>query len=606
VARPSGSSMGGRRTSAQGGRTAAVAVAGAVAIGMWAGAMLSSFAVSAAAADVGPDHYRAIPLQQKLTAVARLPRIIPMVASGAATGAVTIVLAGVMGGWDRRRMAPWLIRSCLGWLPLSAVVILGLEADGLSDMGVRRLAVGVAGAALVGSWGLQLWLTVRDSLWKRLVETHRWRGLGALAFACLLPLSFWASLAQWPTGDEPHYLLVAQSLVADGDLDIRNNHGTGEYRLFYPTEITHAHAIAGRGGQWFSKHSPGLPFLIAPFYALAGRWAVVALMTATAACLTVSLQRLASDAGSGSDRVASLGWWLTFSMPVLAYANQVFPAVPVALAVAEGCRLWIRPNASRHRVAAVCTGLAVIPWLHLGSAQLALPLLAAVWLRVRRTSRIPWWATALPCLVCGLLPLFYWATLGRPLPALGAFGTYSLAQSPGVLLRLLVDQEHGLLVYAPLWVGAAWGFRRAMHLQRWRVPSVVGFGYVLTVASWNWWYGGWAPVGRFLVPVLPILMVPLGLSRRGVGSGERVLGVWGFLVGLALTAYPAWRYNAHDGSAALLDSVESVVGWELHQLFPSDTGMGFLLAGLYLAGFLCASRPWDAAARALGEGIRCP
>lgn len=38
--------------------------------------------------------------------------------------------------------------------------------------------------------------------------------------------------AVYPGGDEPHYLVIAQSLWRDGDLDIFNNHQRGDYRVF--------------------------------------------------------------------------------------------------------------------------------------------------------------------------------------------------------------------------------------------------------------------------------------------------------------------------------------------------------------------------------------
>ena len=34
-------------------------------------------------------------------------------------------------------------------------------------------------------------------------------------------------------GDEPHYLLMAQSIASDGDIDLRNQYAKREYRGFY-------------------------------------------------------------------------------------------------------------------------------------------------------------------------------------------------------------------------------------------------------------------------------------------------------------------------------------------------------------------------------------
>jgi len=42
------------------------------------------------------------------------------------------------------------------------------------------------------------------------------------------------SVSPWlPTGDEPGYLIITQSLLLDGDLRIENNHQRGDYRSYY-------------------------------------------------------------------------------------------------------------------------------------------------------------------------------------------------------------------------------------------------------------------------------------------------------------------------------------------------------------------------------------
>jgi hypothetical protein len=567
----------------------ALAVAASSLIGAWAGASAASFAVAASATAVGEEHYRATHLQQRLLLLARLPRAGVTAAGAAVTGGLTLFLAGLAGRWQLARMRPWAGRLSLGWLPLCILAFLGPLQGSLHDMGTRRAAAGLVGAALVGSWGLHLWLTARRAFCKRLVAQRRWTRLGFAMFGLLLPLTLWASLVQWPTGDEPHYLLAVESILRDGDLDIRNNHTLDQYRYFHPGQITHAHALVGTDGRWLSKHSPGLPVVAAPFYALGGRWGVVLLMTTLTAWLTVSLYRVALQAGADDDRTTALGWWASFSIPLLAYANQMFPAVIVALAVSEGCRLWLEHRVTGTRAVAVLLGLGLVPWFHLGSAQLSVPLMAALCLRISRRTQKPIWPWAAPLLVPASLILFYYAHLGRILPPFGSYGEYRLAEAPLVLLRLLVDQEHGILIHAPFWAGAAWGLAKAARAKGWLVPSLLGLAHVLLVASYSWWYGGWAPPGRFLLPVLPMTLVPLALSCRRVTGREKCLGGWAFVVGLAMTAYPAWRYNAHDGSAAILDSVGALAEWDVYSLFPSGTPKGFLLAGVYLAGFLWAS-----------------
>ena len=70
-------------------------------------------------------------------------------------------------------------------------------------------------------------------------------------------------------GDEPRYLLVADSLVHDRDLDVRNQYAGPDYAHFYPYQLERQ----GRTTEGVQREPQGLglPLLIAPAYALGGR-----------------------------------------------------------------------------------------------------------------------------------------------------------------------------------------------------------------------------------------------------------------------------------------------------------------------------------------------
>src|ERR687893_887156 len=82
-------------------------------------------------------------------------------------------------------------------------------------------------------------------------------------------------------GDEPHYLLTAESIVSDGDLDLRDEYATRAYRNWYPYVLERHGRLTNR--QANDPHGAGFPLFIAPAYALGGPLAVQLLMAATAA-----------------------------------------------------------------------------------------------------------------------------------------------------------------------------------------------------------------------------------------------------------------------------------------------------------------------------------
>jgi hypothetical protein len=87
----------------------------------------------------------------------------------------------------------------------------------------------------------------------------------AWAFLVVVGLSYTARLRV--SGDEPHYLLMAQSLWREHDLDLRDNHAREDWREYTPGPIVPHYAAPRADGRPFPAHSPGLPLLLAPLYA---------------------------------------------------------------------------------------------------------------------------------------------------------------------------------------------------------------------------------------------------------------------------------------------------------------------------------------------------
>src|ERR1700730_15561202 len=73
-------------------------------------------------------------------------------------------------------------------------------------------------------------------------------------------------------GDEPHYLIMADSLVTDGDLDLKNNYERNAKSATISGPIQPHSYRQPRG--WVPYHGAGLCFLVALPCALGGAWAV--------------------------------------------------------------------------------------------------------------------------------------------------------------------------------------------------------------------------------------------------------------------------------------------------------------------------------------------
>src|SRR5271169_4573197 len=91
-----------------------------------------------------------------------------------------------------------------------------------------------------------------------------------LVLAVYLALLPWTEQAWLRTGDEPHYLVAAESLARDGDFDLRNNYNPAVYLDWYPAPNLNPQVQARPDGAQYLIHTYGLPLLIAPAFWLAG------------------------------------------------------------------------------------------------------------------------------------------------------------------------------------------------------------------------------------------------------------------------------------------------------------------------------------------------
>jgi len=344
------------------------------------------------------------------------------------------------------------------------------------------------------------------------------------------------------SGDEPHYLLMAQSLWRERDLDLLDNLARGDYHEYVPGQLSPHWGAPRADGRPFPAHSPGLPVLLAPAYALGGRRACVLLLAALATLLGLEVRALARLLLGGA-RSALLAWTAALGPPVFFYAFHVYTEVPSALALVFALRtLLSSPQVAGAIAAAVAT--AVLPWLHLkmAPAAAALAIVAATRLRGRALLAFACVATAA---AAGFLA--YQQSIYGSASPLSTYGggvpPDNLASPLRAAAGLLLDRSFGLLPHAPIYLLALSGFpalaARRLGRKEALAVVVVVTGVLLPILTWRMWWGGQCPPGRFLVPLVPFLA--LAVAARGDGA-VRGLDRWRWTLlgmGLALALFMA-------------------------------------------------------------------
>ena len=495
----------------------------------------------------------------RMTRVGALPPLPWLAALMCAGGSLGALLG------PRLWRAPFLllVLPWLPWLPFTAPAAF-LLWDGPLEGGVWAVALSAA------SWPVvRMMPHAGPAAWVRSPRRAPW--FAAAGFAALALTAWGVARPRVPAGDEPHYLVITQSLLRDGDLRIENNHRAEHYLEYYDAALKPDFMRRGTDREIYSIHAPGVSAVVLPAFAVAGYPGAVVTVVAVGALgmamLWTLVFRLTASVGA-----AWVGWAaIATSSPVLLHAFTIYPD-PVGGAltlVALGAlvALEIRTAAlSGKQWVGIGAALALLPWLHTRFAIIAgglgLAIVLRLWREAGRRGGV-WRFLSVP--VASALAWFgYFVVIyGTPNPA-APYGTRpegGLSFIPAGLTGLLLDQQFGLLTTAPVLVAGLAGLvvlareRRRLALE---ILAVV-IPYVAVAASYPMWWGGYSAPARFLVALVPMLALPVGvLWARGSATTRAVIGVLlalsaGLTAALVGVDRGAFILSGRDGHAPLID-----------------------------------------------------
>jgi hypothetical protein len=510
---------------------------------------------------------------------------LPSAAAIVVTATVILALALVPGVRARLPLGNGLLLPLA--LLLSGLPLAGIRAQSGPLLG--GLALSALALVLVG-------VQVR---WPRLAFLP-------LAFAVLVVFAARSHVRVGPEGDEPHYLMVADSLLRDHDVSLERDYAEGRYAAFHDAPLAPHFRVRGRGGEIYSLHAVGLSVLILPAWALAGYAGVTVFMALVSALVALEVREWVKELTGREALGEACGWLAVLTPPLAHYAGLVFTEVPAALALSLGLRLARRPEASGWRAVAVGLAAAALPWLNVRYALLAAVVVAHALWRARAPKRLA--GVLAPCLVSGAgLLLYHHALYGfwNPGRVYGRSPELALGTLREGLPGLLLDQEFGLLVYAPVLalalLGLAYLYRRDRALAL--AVLAAAAAAALVAGSWPMWRGGFNPPGRFLVPVAPLGLVAAALvfDRRGLTAGAGLLVGVSVFAGLAGAAEPRLVHRDRDGTAPFFREFSGAREWTA--LLPAyvleDPDRHRLAAVWSLA--LLAALPWRARKASAGR-----
>ena len=423
-------------------------------------------------------------------------------------------------------------------LSLAAVswaIAVGTSVPGEATYALLLTRIGIWVLALINGDAAE----VRWSAWRVAI-------VALLFHACTLPQVLSVPI----DGDEPYYVLMVESLVADADLDLSNQYASLERSVIGRELAPQPGDPVTDEGAVRSRHEPFLALLLVPAYLLAGLAGSSAVMVLFATLLAWSVVRLLEDAGFETGAIVAGSAFVVFAAPMVSYSVRIWPEIPAALLLSESLRHTIGARPLRSVAALILMAL-----LKLRFVVIAAPLMLALGLARTLPARRSWIFLGTAVAIAVPMTIAYMQS-GSPLNVhhlseLKLLTPDAIARG---LLGLLLDGQSGVLFVCPILFVSILAVVR--HGPAWpgsRVALACMAPYVLLLASRAEWHGGWSPPLRYLVVFAPIgaLVVSRAASVWKTGNLLTIAWIGTFASSFYAVALPWRQFHIANGESRI-------------------------------------------------------
>ncbi len=334
------------------------------------------------------------------------------------------------------------------------------------------------------------------------------------------------------TGDEPHYLIMTQSVANDGDFNLDNNYELESHKEFYNAPIgKHYINIHGKNYSW---HQFGLPIIMAPLYKLFGYKGVLWGMIWISCLGLVSVYNICKSFTDPKSAFAST-FLLGLTVPVGIYlSSQFFPETIAFSLFAFLISIVLRPDFKYSKLyfISILTISIILSLMHVKFTLLTfgVGLLSLIMSLKNKSSMhafIFWILIGIITVVVTYLGLYLMYD-GYVLDALyktthpgGNESESSLSIKyilRGVYLNFF-DKEKGILWFMPIlfvFLNPIYIYRIIRYkLSNYKVKILGVFistvPYLVVVFSFFDTLAGWCPPGRYLMPSMVFVAILLSL-----------------------------------------------------------------------------------------------
>jgi len=400
-------------------------------------------------------------------------------------------------------------------------------------------------------------------------------------------------------GDEPHYMLMMESMrryqTADLTRILESNdplpHGVRKLR-------PHTSGMSVPGTR-YEVHNIGISLLMMPGFTLVGYKGAVGVFAFVAALLAANMFLLGVETTGRRWTSLFVAVAAGLSAPFIFYFRNIYPEMPAALCLIYAVRVLRREQPAAGPLLLAGAGAAFMPWCHVKFVIMSAILAGFCAIRHRRSWRtiICYLAPHLP--IALILMYFFHQAYGSWMPnaqygdAHGPVSKFFFRGAPGLLL----DRDHGLLAFAPMYWLVLPGLVCFYRTNRayFTLALVLALpSFVILASHWMWW-GGPCPPARFILPLIP-LFVPAVVAALSCASSPvfRLLAGGSIALTLALSAVSLKFVNALPFHEHFLRKL--VIAYDAFPFFPlffihRSEGVPrehFVIAAFWIAAWCCS------------------
>jgi hypothetical protein len=355
-----------------------------------------------------------------------------------------------------------------------------------------------------------------------------------LLLLCLLPFLLTAYAYyhhSHPQGDEPHYLVISQTMWLYHSIDVMKDYNHQDYLSFYPVRLD-PHISTSASGQVLPLHSIGGPFLWLIPFALGGRLGTLFFVCLLSALTVLNIYLLLLAMGIQRRYAFGVGLAFALGSPIYVYSHLTFVEPLAALICIYVMRIICQPTRRTGDLIGASLALGLLHWIHIRFALVEMVLFGFLLVRLYLDSRANsagqfkrYAAYLLPFVALFLLFELYnltvWGTLNPAANQASAGKVPFLALPFTGIIGIFFDQEFGLFTNFPLFAFALPGIlltlkRKYLTLNLLLLALFVP--YVIMVASFDSWAGGWGPPARFILVLTPTLAFPVAYALQRAGN----------------------------------------------------------------------------------------